>query len=114
MKSRFCKIKIMIIVIHYLLFQLCDSYTDGFLQQHERCKVCDLGRWCEKPCDRTVDGCEMEVCGVSVRCHGHKVKCRPSDGKVKVVLRGDGKINTMQSCHIPEITGCGLIGISFC
>ena len=51
---------------------------------------------------------------VYVRCHGHKVKCRPSDGKVKVVLRGDGKINTMQSCHIPEITGCGLIGISFC
>ena len=105
----------MIFVIHYLLFQLCDSYTDGFLQQHERCKVCDLGRWCEKPCDRTVDGCEMEVCGVIVECHGWKVRCKQSDGsKVKVVLRGDGKIMTIGCDPGIPTEGCGALGISCC
>ena len=84
------------------------------------CRSCEVGEWCKKPCDRTQDGCQVEVCNHVVRCSGFKVRCRPKDGEVKVVYRGDGKINIMgmENCGISPavagLQGCGLIGISCC
>ena len=93
-------------------------------QFRRSCRSCEVGEWCKKPCDRTQDGCQLEVCDHVVRCSGFnrrfKVRCRPKDGEVKVVYRGDGKINIMgmENCGISPavagLQGCGLIGISCC